>query len=425
MPNVLEEIAVLAEALGIEGGIVALAATGRTETICFGTEGQRRVDAGTLFQAASTGKHLTACAVIELAQSGQIELGLPLGHYLPDAPPAWADRSILSLLLHTSGIPEYLAPIDGGDVPTTRAAFMQRYRDLVPLAAEGAVWGYSNTNYILLGFLIAALSGQSYAAYIESMLVRERVDGAQVASPDWVRAQNLAATGQRGKDWASREREVTGDGDIAFTVDGALGWLTALLSRPQGDPLFAPAALGNGRLSPYACGWFVEHLASEPIAHHAGHFGGYTAMAFLNRGMHAGVLALCNHAPGNTRAIRALAQAALEDFAPGATPLGLRPVADNNSDLTEIARKQLIRSDGTIDREAFAPELRAAIDKGGPARGVVNLWTGVEPQSFDLVEEYRQGRDLFRRYRLRYADRIEHCLVGTGADGTIFWAWPL
>lgn len=419
------EIAALAEALGIEGGIIALAATGRTETICFGMEAQRRVDAGTLFQAASTGKHLTACAVLELAQSGRIELGLPFGHYLADAPPAWADRSILSLLLHTSGIPEYLAYIDGEDVPTTRTAFMQRYRDLAPVAAEGAVWGYSNTNYILLGFLIAAVSGQTYAACIDNMLAREKVDGAQVASPEWVRAQNLAGVGQRGTDWDSREREVIGDGDIAFTVDGALGWLNSLLSRPQADPLFEPATLGNGRHSPYACGWFVEHMVGEPIAHHAGHYGGYTAMAILNRGMQAGVLAVCNHAPGNTRAIRALAQAALEAFVPGATPLALRPVKDNRPDLTATVRKQLIRSDGTIDREAFAPELQAAIDKGGPVRGVVNLWTGVEPQSFDLIEEYHEGSDLFRRYRLRYSDRIEHLLVGTAADGKIFWAWPL
>jgi hypothetical protein len=30
-----------------------------------------------------------------------------------------------------------------------------------------------------------------------------------------------------------------------------------------------------------------------------------------------------------------------------------------------------------------------------------------------------------RRYRIRYAERIDHVLVGLTPDRRIYWAWPL
>jgi CubicO group peptidase (beta-lactamase class C family) len=417
-----------AEAAGIAGWCVALARPDASALIWGGEDwpgSGRSVGPETRFQAASSGKHLTACTVLDLARQGRLDIDQPIGAYLADLPAAWRDRPIRTLMTHTSGLPEYLAYVDGEDVPTGRADFMARYASLGTISGIGETWGYSNTNYILLGFLIAEVAGRPYATVVEDLLSREGAPGGRVASPAWVRAANAEALPADALDLDSVTREVTGDGDIAFTPQGGLQWLQALLRRPVDDPLFQPALLASGLQAPYACGWFVEPLAGGVIAHHAGHYDGWTAMAFLNLSTRAGALALCNLAPGTTRAIRGMAQATLEAFAPGATPLALAAREDHEPRLTASAKRQFIRAEGDVDRDAFAHELQIAIDHGGPVRGVMNLWSGVEPAAFQLVEDTLSPTGRMRRYRITYEDRNEHFLVGLDAVERIYWGWPL
>jgi D-alanyl-D-alanine carboxypeptidase len=420
------DVVAAAHSFGVPGLAIAIAAPGREETMCWGKDSAgsgQPVSPATRFQAASTGKHVTAMAVIEYARRGRVDLARTIGEYLPDAPPAWHNRSLNSLLRHTSGIPEYLAYVDGEDVPETRAGFMARYADLNPFADEGASWSYSNTNYILLGFLIAELCGAPYAEAVPAMF--GPIKGMEVASPEWVKLANAGRYGPHQRDTDSVTRQVIGDGDFAFTVGGALGWLKHLLAENADSPVFAPALLASGKRSPYACGWFVDQINDREIAHHGGHYGGFTAMAYLDRTRNAGVIALCNLAPGNTRAIRALSQMALEGFAPGSTPLALAPLPDQRPDLTATARRQLVRSGDTLDLDSLAPELRITAEKAGPVRGLLNLWEGEPPREFALVEERMEGAGRLRRYRVTHPQRIEHLQVGTDAQDKIYWAWPL
>jgi hypothetical protein len=189
--------------------------------------------------------------------------------------------------------------------------------------------------------------------------------------------------------------------------------------------MFAPASLHTGRPSPYGCGWFVEALRGTTLAHHAGHYDGWTAMSVLVPAQGCGVIAMCNLAPRNTRAVRYLAQLALEGFAPGSTPLSLAPLPDDAPALTAMARAQLLRNGTALDPDCFAEELLHVVAHGSAVRNVINLWTGVEPLSFDLVEQQRHATHRVRRYRIRYAERAEHLLVGTTPDDRIYWAWPL
>ncbi len=426
-----ETLREMARTFGVPGLCVALVAPGRTATLLHGEDwggSGRAVGRDSWFQAASAGKHVTACAILELAAQGRIDLAAPIGHYLTELPRSWAKRSVGSLLHHSSGLPDYLA--DGGDepVPVTRAGFVQRYASLEPIADERAAWSYSNTNYILLGFLAAEVAGRPCGVVIQDMLARLGVSGATVASPDWVRHANATQAGCDARDEDSLAREVIGDGDLAFTGEGAAAWLRVLiedgmLSASARVELFRPGSLAAGS-APYGCGLFLEPLHGATLAHHGGHFDGWTAMLLVDRDARSGVFALCNLAPGNTRAIRAIAQRALEEFAPGSTPLSLEPVPDRAPAFTATVRRQLLRAAWPPDRDCFAPALQTAIDRAG-ARGLPNLWAGEEPLGFALVgEQEGQGR-VWRRYRLTYAARTEHLSIGMTADGRIDWAWPL
>ena len=362
----------------------------------------------------------------DLTAQGCLDLTAPLGRLLPDAPPAWANRSVTSLLHHTSGLPEYLAlALDA--VPTQRSDFMATYAGMAPAFDEGHGWLYTNTNYILAGFLIAQSAGRPYADAVQAMFNRAGVRGATVGTPGWA----AQARGDAAPDAESAAREVIGDGDACFTPTGALAWLRALLDGPVFDAslrrqMTSPGALATGRPSLYGAGWFLEPLHNGWLMHHAGHFDGWTAMAILDPASHSGVIAMCNLAPGHTRAIRHLAQQALEGFAPGSTPLSLRPIEDRAPALTAAVHAQLIRRPGEeLDAARIAVELKNVAQHGGSVRRVPNLWAGVEPERVELVTDHEAPTHRLRRHRLVYVDRTEHLLAGFTPEGHLYWAWGL
>jgi CubicO group peptidase (beta-lactamase class C family) len=422
-----------AHAFGIPGLAISLVAPGRHSLFTTGVEArgsERPVTTDTWFSVASLGKHVTACAVLDLAQAGALDLEAPIGRYLADVPAAWSQRPVLSLLRHTSGLPEYLAYTGSETVPEARDDFMRTYGGMATAFEPGQGWIYTNTNYILLGFLIAQLAGRPYAAAVQSLFDRVGCVGATVASPQWTRDANVQGLGTAGRDGASARREVIGDGDISFTAQGALAWLQALLgerllSTASLRTMFSPAPLRTSRPSPYGCGWFVDTLRDTAIGHHAGHFDGWTAMAVLSPAQGCGVVAMCNLAPGNTRAVRYLAQLALESFAPGSTPLSLHSIPDDSPALTARIKAQLFRNGSALDQDCFADELLHVVAHGNAVRNVINLWTGIEPLAFELVEQQRHATHSLRRYRIRYPERVEHLLVGTTPQDKIYWAWPL
>lgn len=413
----------LAGSFSIPGlGVALVSESGQQQLVC-GASSTAAPDEQSWFQAASSGKHVLACAIVQLAQERRLSLDDAIGRYLTDLPPAWRPRTVRSLLHHTSGLPDYLGPVEAEPAPEDRAAFMARASRLRPIADEGAFWSYSNTNYILLGFLAGEFGGGS-AGRVMQRLLDEAGEGAAIASPDWVRRANAERLGAGARDEASLSRPVIGDGDVAFTVPGAANWMRAMLRDPPGGPeLFAPAVLGD-RTVPYGCGLFVERSGEDIIAHHGGHYDGWTAMMLLNRTRRAGAFVLADIAPGNTRAVRATAQRLLEAYVPGSTPLALDVIADTAPDFTRIVREQLLRRGAPADLARFTPALRLGIECAGP-RGVVDLWAGEEPQTFELVDEQREPRRTMRRYRLTYLERVEHVSVGRTADGLIDWAWPL
>ena len=62
----------------------------------------------TTFRIASLTKQFTAALVLQLVETGEIDLDAPISTYLPDYPAAQADRvTVHHLLSHTSGVPEH------------------------------------------------------------------------------------------------------------------------------------------------------------------------------------------------------------------------------------------------------------------------------------------------------------------------------
>lgn len=125
----------------------------------------------TAFNVGSISKIFTATAIRQLAAAGRIDLDAPLATYWPDYPNADVARrvTIRQLLQHRSGI--------GGNIfdapPGGTRHDVRHNRDFVPLFAgeplafePGSRQQYSNAGYVVLGEVIARVSGEDYYAYV-------------------------------------------------------------------------------------------------------------------------------------------------------------------------------------------------------------------------------------------------------------------
>jgi CubicO group peptidase (beta-lactamase class C family) len=124
----------------------------------------------TKFRLGSITKQFTAASILLLEERGKLKVDDPVKKYIPDAPAAWDKVTIFHLLTHTSGIPSFTGFPDYASTkatPTTPEKLVARFRDK-PLEFEpGEKWNYSNSGYVLLGYLIEKISGQSYAEFVQ------------------------------------------------------------------------------------------------------------------------------------------------------------------------------------------------------------------------------------------------------------------
>ena len=89
---------------------------------------------------------------------------------MPGAPAAWDKITIFHVLTHTSGIPSFTSFPDYSQTEpfeTTPEKLVARFRDKPLDFQPGEKWSYSNSGYVLLGYLIEKISGQGYAAFVK------------------------------------------------------------------------------------------------------------------------------------------------------------------------------------------------------------------------------------------------------------------
>ena len=124
----------------------------------------------TKFRLGSITKQFTAASILLLEERGKLKVEDPVKKYMPDAPAAWDKITIFHVLTHTSGIPSFTGFPDYESREAqamTPEKLVEWFRDK-PLEFEpGTKWNYSNSGYVLLGYLIEKISGQSYSDFVQ------------------------------------------------------------------------------------------------------------------------------------------------------------------------------------------------------------------------------------------------------------------
>ena len=142
----------------------------------------------TRFRVGSMNKMLTAVAVLQLVQAGEVELDASLATYLPDYPNAELASKVTlhHLLTHTGGTGDIF-----GDLYNEHRQDLRETEDYLELFGTrdlafepGAAWAYSNYGFILLGAVIERVTGMRYDDYVAANVLAPAGMTATAAPPE-------------------------------------------------------------------------------------------------------------------------------------------------------------------------------------------------------------------------------------------------
>lgn len=132
---------------------------------------------GARFRVGSNTKLALAIIAAQLEAEGKLSLDDPLGKYVGGYP-AWADITLRDLLAMRAGIPEYVRSqsLWFGLALDPRAqrepSELLRGVEDAPLATPpGTSCSYANTNYLLVGLVLEAVTGTSVKELVRARLV--------------------------------------------------------------------------------------------------------------------------------------------------------------------------------------------------------------------------------------------------------------
>ncbi len=275
------------------------------------------IDARTGFRLASVTKAFTATAVMLLVRDGRISYDTPLSEAFPSFPAYGRGITIRHLLTHTSGLPDYeelMAAAEKAGAPPWTKERQIRDEEVLGLLrgakagrfAPGASWAYSNSGYVLLGLVVARVSGRPFGEFLESSVFRPLGMDRTLAYEAGRNEVPARAYGHEREGGALRERDQSatsatlGDGGVYSSLEDLAKWdealrTSVLLSPGAAKPAFEPVTLADGtlprwpagaaggdNLAPgervaYGFGWFLDPWRGRRRTWHHGETSGFRA----------------------------------------------------------------------------------------------------------------------------------------------------
>jgi len=235
-------------------------------------------DAGTKFQIASITKQFTAAVILKLVELKKMSLTDKLSKYYTGFTNG-DSISIEQLLTHTSGIRNFTE--EDSSIERTNEQQMVAYlKKLKPDFAPGTSWHYSNSGYVMLGYIIQKVSGMSYyeavRKYIFTPLQMNN------SGFDFATATNNKATGYNVLNDSIQQPAAVTDSTVPFaagaiysTVNDMYQWHLGLqqykiVNKPLMDKAYIPCTKSN-----YGYGWQIDSLFGRRILSHGGAISGF------------------------------------------------------------------------------------------------------------------------------------------------------
>ena len=262
----------------------------------FGTRAPGQPVTGTtVFPVGSVTKQFTAACVAILAQDHSLDLDSPVNRYVPNAP--HGDRvTVRELLDQTSGLVDYSRqPALQSAIGKDKLTEIRPAQLLAMIAGQplkftpGTRFDYSNTNYLLAGMIVEAVSGQPLGSFLRERIIEPLgMHGAQYLKTSIPAGTNVARGYELKKGRASMVRRFTmswaqGAGALASGAHDLVTWDDAFFHGRVVAPDMVHV-MTTAVKEDYAYGWVVERVRGEPMIWHNGEIPGAHAMnAFFPR----------------------------------------------------------------------------------------------------------------------------------------------
>jgi CubicO group peptidase (beta-lactamase class C family) len=236
----------------------------------------------TKFRLGSVTKQFTAASILLLEERGRLKTDDPVKKFMPDAPSAWDKITVFHLLTHTSGIPNFTGFSDYASqepFPTTPEKLVARFRDKPLDFQPGEKWSYSNSGYVLLGYLIEKASGETYEKFLQENIfgpLAMKDSGYDSNSSIIARRASGYAPGKNGPENAGFINMTVpfSAGSLYSTTEDLLRWETGLF----GGKVLSAASVAKMTTpfkDDYALGVGVRTVKGHKVIDHGGGIEGF------------------------------------------------------------------------------------------------------------------------------------------------------
>jgi CubicO group peptidase (beta-lactamase class C family) len=241
-----------------------------------------------VFRIASLTKQFTAVAILQLHEKGLLNVDDDIKKYIPDFP-STEKITIANLASHTSGIRniyEAIVPKGITQKSSTPAELVELIKSFPSDFKPGTSYHYSNSGYMLLGYIIEKVSGKSYEQYISdnifkplkmdhayydhlATVVPGRASGYAISANQFVNANFL----DQSFPYAA--------GALMMSVDDMYKWNKGLytytiIRKETLEKAFTPFTLNDGHKSTYSFGWGIGSFMGSPSRQHSGGIEGFS-----------------------------------------------------------------------------------------------------------------------------------------------------
>ncbi len=134
-----------------------------------------KADALTRYKIGSITKMFTSAVIFQLVDEKKLTLDTKLSKFFPSIKNS-ENISIENLLEHSSGIYSFTNDADYKEyakLPKTRAELMKKIKAGNPVFEPGESAEYSNSNFVLLGWIIEDLTKKTYAENIKTRIIQK------------------------------------------------------------------------------------------------------------------------------------------------------------------------------------------------------------------------------------------------------------
>ena len=239
--------------------------------------------ADTVSRLGSISKPITAIAILQLVEQGQLELDKPVATYAPNLPAHMGAATMRQILSHRSGIAEHafdesLIPFIWQPMTTEKIIELQegKPQDFEP----GTKYEYVNFNYVLAAHVVEKVTEKSFVEFANqeifaaNNLHHSHYDQNEAIIPhraDFYTEQDGVVVNAAAVDMS----HVSAAGALLSSANDMAKWAQLLVdgqlvNKATLEAAWTPLPLSDGTPTSYGLGFNMEEMAGERIIWHTG-----------------------------------------------------------------------------------------------------------------------------------------------------------